>query len=105
MGGGQMPEPKEMADREVQRLKKELILTDDQTAKITPISLKYAEQMKTIIADAREEGDFSGVRAKMEVLQKAKSAEVVPLLTDEQKPKYEAFKKKMLERAQGMRGN
>ncbi len=105
MGGGQMPEPKEMADREVQRLKKELTLTDDQTAKMTPISLKYALQTKTIIDEAREEGDFSGVRAKMEPLMKAKNAEIEPLLTAEQKPKYEELKKKMLQRAQGMRGN
>ncbi len=95
-----MPTPKEMADRETQRYKKDLVLTDEQTAKVSEINLKYNGQFMEIIADAKASGDYSTVRNKMEGVMMAKNNEIKPLLSTEQKVKFEKLVKKMKREAE-----
>ena len=91
----QMPEPKVIAEKEMESMKKELNLTEDQVKKITPISLKYAEKRKEMAEEAMNAGDWAGMREKMETLSQEKSAELKPILTDAQYVDYQKFVKKM----------
>ncbi len=90
-----MPEPKVIAEKEMETMKKELNLTEDQVKKITPISLKYAEKRKEISEEAMNAGDWSGMRAKMETLSLEKATELKPILTDAQYVDYQKYVKKM----------
>lgn len=95
-----MPTPKEMADRETQRYKKELTLADEQTTQIAAINLKYNGQFKEIFDEAKAAGDFSTVRNKIEGVMMAKNNEIKPLLSTEQKVKFDKLVKKMKREAE-----
>ncbi len=95
-----MPTPKEMADRETVRYKKDLALTDDQTAKVAAINLKYGEEFRIIFEEAKASGDFSTVRNRMEGVLMAKNNEIKPLLSTEQKVKFDKLVKKMKREAE-----
>jgi len=95
-----MPTPKEMADRETQRYKKELVLTEEQTTQVSAINLKYNGQFREIFDEAKAAGDFSTVRNKMEGVMMAKNNEIKPLLSTEQKVKFDKLVKKMKREAE-----
>lgn len=95
MSPDKMPEPKVIAEKEMESLKKELTLTEEQVKKIAPINLKYAEKRKEMAEEAMNAGDWAGMGAKMETLSQEKSAELKPILTDAQYVDYQKYVKKM----------
>lgn len=95
-----MPTPKEMADRETQRYKKELALTDEQTTQVAAINLKYNGEFRIIFDEAKAAGDFSTVRNRIDGVMMAKNNEIKPLLSTEQKVKFDKLVKKMKREAE-----
>jgi hypothetical protein len=90
-----MPEPKVLAEKEVEMMTKDLSLTGEQAKKITPIALKYAEKRKEVSEEGLNTGDWSGIGAKMEKLSQEKDGELKPILTEVQYVEDQKFKKKM----------
>ncbi len=90
-----MPEPKVLAEKEVEMMTKDLSLTSEQAQKITPIALKYAEKRKEVSEEGLNTGDWSSTGAKMEKLSQEKDVELKPILTEVQYIEYQKFKKKM----------
>ncbi len=94
--GGQRPEgqqgtPEEMSKMMVERMTKELDLTEDQQTKIYDINLKFAEERES-------SGDTRPSREEMEAMREKMSAQVKGVLTDEQATKYDEMQAKMRER-------
>jgi len=85
----QMPTAEEMAQRNTEWMKTELSLTAEQLTTVSTINLKYANKMKEIFESAN--GDFEGMRPKMESLQSDKRTEFAKILTAEQLTKYDAY--------------
>lgn len=99
-GGGRFNmEPKEMAARQTEQMKKELNLTDEQLPKVEELNLKYAEKMK----EARDQanGDRDAMRSTMRSMMAEKDKELKNILTEDQ---WTAFLKMREERMQNGRG-
>jgi Spy/CpxP family protein refolding chaperone len=79
-----MPNPEER----VNRMKTELGLTDEQSAKLLTIYQKAGESLKALHEDTATPQDQK--RPKMEELMKSTRDEVLAVLTPEQKEKFEA---------------
>ncbi len=96
-GQGQRKEmtPQEQAEKTVERLDKQLDLTDAQEAKLEAIFLKKANEAAENKTEKKE--DMKEDRSKM-------NEEVAAVLTAEQKVKYEEIQKKMAEQ-EGKRPN
>lgn len=75
----------------VERMTKELDLTEDQQTKIYDINLKFAEERES-------SGDTRPSREEMEAMREKMSAQVKGVLTDEQATKYDEMQAKMRER-------
>jgi hypothetical protein len=80
----------------VDQLKETLGLTDEQLTKVKALDEQFRADMKKI----RDEngGDWSAMREKLKPLMDKERDEIRKLLTDEQKPKFEAWVKKDDER-------
>jgi len=94
-------DPKEMAQRQTEELKKALNLNKDQEKKVLALNQKSAEQMSAL----REEmmsggGDREAMREKMTKFREEQTAEMKKILTEDQYKKYEKY----LEERRGMRG-
>ena len=82
-------------EQQVSNLKKELNLTDEQTAQVTVIYTDFEKQMKSAGETSREQ-----MRSQREELEK----QVQALLTDEQKKLYQEMKtKRSGDKQQGQR--
>lgn len=89
-GGGQrggMMSP-EARQAQLDALTKAVGLTDDQVAKIKAID---ADSMKKMAALREAGGDPQEMRPKMMEIRTAQQTQIKALLTEEQKPKYDAF--------------
>lgn len=71
------------------RLIEEFNLTDDQTAKVEAILEAQGEKRHDIFAKIRESGDWSGLRAQINEIQKEISPQLKELLSEEQFAQYE----------------
>ncbi|MCM1313354.1 MAG: Spy/CpxP family protein refolding chaperone [Bacteroides sp.] len=83
--------PRMTVEQQVERMKTELSLTDEQTKQVTDLYTDFQKKMQ-----GTERGDREQMRAEREKLEK----QVEALLTDEQKT---AYKKLQAERRQGPR--
>jgi Spy/CpxP family protein refolding chaperone len=94
-GGRQQMSPEQRADR----LKQELGLTDDQTAKVKAVYEKNADKFKAL----REDTSLSEEdrRAKFREMMKSTMEDVAAVLTPEQKTK---FQEQMQRRREGGKG-
>ncbi len=90
-----MPDPKDMAQHETDRMKKGLLLTDSQTVKINLVNLKFAQQRLDMVKEVRESGDITQIQNKVEGLELAKNEDLRPILTEEQMKKWPKLRKKM----------
>ena len=90
-----MPDPKDMAQNETDRMKKGLLLTDSQTVKINLVNLKFAQQRLDMVKEVRESGDVTQIQNKVEGLELAKNEDLRPILTEEQMKKWPKLRKKM----------
>jgi hypothetical protein len=75
-----------MAERVTKRIDRDLDLTDEQRAHVSKIVTHRVSTFKTILIDA-----YAGIKEQLELLHD----EVVPILTEEQKLKWERRYKKM----------
>lgn len=78
-------------DAQTQRMKERLGLTDDQAAKVKAILKKSREEMQAEFGN--NDGDREARRDAMMKRAEKNDAEIVKLLTKEQKVKYEEMKK------------
>jgi len=84
-GGGRM---QMTSDQRVSAVDKAVTLTDDQKIKIKAI---YEADMKKM-ADMRASGeDFTTLMPKIQAMRADENAQIKALLTDEQKPKFDAY--------------
>ncbi len=100
-GGRPQMDPAERVERQTQRLKEVLSLTDEQTLKVKDIYKKYSEKHREAFQKARESGeefDREKMREQMQATMAQQDNEVRALLTEEQKVKFEAFIKERAER-------
>jgi Spy/CpxP family protein refolding chaperone len=105
--GRQAPDPEERQEKVINKMKEELTLTEDQTAKIKGIMEQHMEEVakdrETIKNKRAEEGDAvkENRKAEMEVLrekQKAYNEKIKEVLTPEQAEKYDLLLQKQKER-------
>ncbi|MCW0484148.1 Spy/CpxP family protein refolding chaperone [Gaoshiqia sediminis] len=100
-GGRPQMDPAERVERQTQRLKEALTLTDEQTVKVKEIYTKYGEKQREAFQKARESGqemDREKMREQMQANMVQQDNEVKALLTAEQKTKFEAVIKERQER-------
>lgn len=83
--GGMSPEAQQA---QLDAMTKAVGLTDDQVAKIKAIS---ADTMKKMMALRDSGGDPQDMRPKMMEIRTTQQTQIKALLTDDQKPKYDAF--------------
>ncbi len=80
-------------DRQLQRLTHELSLSSDQQSQIKPLLVDQQQKMQALFQDqslAQEDR-----RAKAKSIRDDTHSKIEALLTDEQKPKYEAMEQRM----------
>jgi protein CpxP len=93
-GGGQGGRRGGVEER-LDRMTRDLSLTPDQVAKIKPIMEDSRRQMMAL-RDA--DGAQDDRRAKMMAIQHGESTQIKAVLTDDQKPKFDAMEARMRER-------
>lgn len=72
----------ERAEKQTERMTKQLGLSDAQSAKVQELNLKYGEKIKEVRDNA--DGDREAMRANLETLQTERNAELKTLLTEAQ---------------------
>ncbi len=94
-------------EKQVEKLKTELQLSDDQTAKVQAASQKRADQIKTIRDGSKERKGEN--RGKLKTMMDEYDAEMKAILTPEQYTKFEEIredkKEKIKERRRNKKGN
>jgi len=106
-GGGRGGDPTERANRQSERMIKDLDLSTAQGERIKAVNLEFAGKMKTMRAEIRESGaGWEGMREKMQELRAAQKTALVKYLTTEQAEKWEKIQAERPERGQreGRRG-
>jgi Spy/CpxP family protein refolding chaperone len=84
-GGGRMMMT---SDQRVAALDKAVTLTDDQKTKIKAI---YDADMQKMMALRNSGGDPQDMRTKMMAIRTDENTQIKALLTDDQKPKFDAY--------------
>jgi protein CpxP len=95
MGGRRMGGPMS-PQMELDRLSKELNLTDEQKEKIKPILEDQQKQMQDLRNDSSVQGPDR--RAKMQDIRKDHMTQIRNVLTSEQQTKLDEMQKRMMER-------
>ena len=90
-----MPDIKELAQHETDRMKKGLILTDSQVVKVNLVNMKFLKQRMEVIHEVKESGDFSQIQNKVDGIELAKNEDLRPILTEEQMKKWPKLRQKM----------
>lgn len=98
----QAPAPEERAKRQAESLARRLTLTDDQKSKVQELFLKQAKTTDSLRAAAAE-GNFQGMRAKLQPVQEATDKKIVALLNDDQKKQFQAYQEERKSRMPGRR--
>jgi protein CpxP len=88
-------------EQRLEMMTKELTLTPDQVGKIKPILDDGRKQMMALRDSDASQDDR---RAKMMAIQESESKQIKSLLTDDQKPKYDAMEARMRERMRNREG-
>ncbi|MCC9138986.1 DUF4890 domain-containing protein [Pontibacter silvestris] len=83
-------DPAETAKEQASRMKSALQLSDEQTAKVEELNLKYMNKMKEHRASSGE--DRSKMRQQMQVMQGEKESELKSILNEEQWQVYQSKK-------------
>jgi ribosomal protein S13 len=97
----QQRDPAQMLQRQVDRMKEALSLTDAQVAKITPILKESQEKQMAARAKAREAGqtfDRDKFMADMKKSNEEVDAKIKPILTADQVTKLAEMRKQQAER-------
>ncbi|GAF04443.1 DUF4890 domain-containing protein [Saccharicrinis fermentans] len=99
---GKMGTPEEMAQKQTERMKESLNLSDEQEAKVKSINLEFAEKQQELVNSSS--GDRTAMRESMKTIREDKKAALKKVLTDEQYKKMETQEKETGER-RGQRRN
>lgn len=94
-GGGNF---QQRAEERMQRMKTEVGLTDDQAQKIRAI---YEAQFASLRSGDNSSMSREDRRAAFQKAREAANAQIEPLLTAEQRPKWEAYQQQMQARRNG----
>ncbi|MFZ4619251.1 MAG: Spy/CpxP family protein refolding chaperone [Bacteroidota bacterium] len=78
-------------EAQLKKLQEKVGLTDEQTAKVKEILQKAREEGRKAFENG--DGDREAMREMMMKSREKSDAEIMKLLTKEQKPKFEAFRK------------
>ena len=100
-GGRYNMDAKEMAERQTNMMKDNLILTEGQLPIIEKINLKYGEKMET--ARDNSSGDRTSMRSTMMDILEDKDAELKTVLTTDQFNQLQEIRKKARAQRQGRR--
>jgi Spy/CpxP family protein refolding chaperone len=79
------------AEAQLKRIKEKVQLTDSQAVKVKAIMQKAREEARAEFENS--DGDRDAMRENMMKRMEKTDAEILKLLTKEQKPKYEEYKK------------
>lgn len=79
------------AEAQIKRLQEKVGLTDEQTVKVKAILQKAREEARKAFENG--DGDREAMREMMMKSREKTDAEIMKLLTKEQKPKFEALRK------------
>lgn len=99
----QQRDPAQMLQRQVDRMKEALSLTDDQVAKITPILKDAQEKQFEAFKKMREAGgsfDREKMMADRKKMNEEVDAKIKPILTADQVKKLAEYRKAQAERMQ-----
>ncbi len=91
----QLPDPTETAQKQTDRMTKELKLNAQQSDEVAKINLKYAQEQQKAMQELMQTRNFAGMQNKMESMHTAKDEEVKVLLNEDQKKKWKKLSKKM----------
>jgi hypothetical protein len=82
-------------------LKARLQLTEDQVAQIRPLLKEQMDTLRTVIEDYKEQGMAGpqALKAEMQKFRDDLKAKIVPLLTDDQQQKLQAYFEELREKA------
>lgn len=106
-GFGQM-DPEERIKNQIERMKTDLTLNEDQVKKVEVVIRKYSKKQSEMFEEMRNGGgggDFTQMREKMQTMREEQTKELKPIFTAEQLKKYEELEKEREEqRRQRMGG-
>jgi Spy/CpxP family protein refolding chaperone len=97
---GGRPSMEQMRERQIDRMTKELSLTPDQVTQLRAIDKDSSTQMMAVRQDTSLSREDQ--RAKMMTIRQNSQTKIRAMLTDDQKPKYDAMLAR--ERERGPRG-
>jgi len=80
-------------NRQLERLTQELNLTSDQQEKIKPLLVERQQKMQALMQDQSLSQDDR--RAQMRTIMEGSNNSIKALLTDDQKPKFDALQQRM----------
>lgn len=104
-GGRMNMTPEQHADRQAQRLTKQLGLSADQTAQVRAIALAEAQETKTMRANASASTDRQAAMQQMKATREKYDAQLNAVLTPAQATKYTEMRdQKMGKRKDTMKG-
>jgi Spy/CpxP family protein refolding chaperone len=107
LAGFAQKSPEQRVEKQVQKLKTELQLSDDQTAKVQATTQKRADQVQTMRNGSKENKREN--RAKLKTTMEEYDAEMKAILTPEQYTKFEEIredkKERMMEKRKNKKGN
>mgnify|MGYP003575004722 CR=1 FL=1 len=97
----QMPDPEVRSQRQTEAISKRLSLSAEQQAKVRGYYLEQARAVDSIRSAAN--GNFQGLRGKIQPLQEATEQKIMAILDTEQKKQFEKFLEERQSRMQGAR--
>jgi hypothetical protein len=80
-------------NRQLERLTRELSLTSDQQEKIKPLLLERQQKMQALMQD--QSASQEDRRAQMRTIMEGSNNSIKAILTDDQKPKFDAMQQRM----------
>ena len=94
-GGGQRPDPKEMANKTADTWQEEFGLSDEQRTKVYDWIIESGELRREKMQELRASGSFDreALREEFQEFQKERDEELKKILTDTQWTAYEQWKK------------
>lgn len=102
---GPQKSPDQMAERRAQYLAKELSLTADQQAKLTPILLAQRQDMQTLRSQVQTGGRRIGMAQDLKASQAKYDAQIKAVLTPEQYTKFTQLKEEQRDKMRERRAN
>lgn len=89
-------DPEARANRQIEQMKEQLDLTDDQVNELHEIMMEGFENMRNIREEMQDpNGGFEGMREQFMEMREQQDEKIKAILSDEQREKYEASREEM----------